>query len=293
MDEPSPSGSNAAVLNRLAAVARRTAFETGDTSVSRAEAYGPAPYLSIELALHPDTRDRDEHTVPGAFYLLVVRGDLVNPRAGTGPREQFRHYATAAQTWSSEWGYQRMMFRLADSLPATLDQLEGPFVLPLADHQPVGPLVDHGPRYQVLDHAADALPLWECRHGIVVDPSEGEAYTLHRERTPAELRPELERLLDEGLVELGLWSDAARRPLSRDETREPLADDRNWHAPYDLGEDERRSVAYRLVLTNSGREEIRQEHARTQKIDGRLGQRTDLHLVGGAGMLRRPPLHPD
>jgi hypothetical protein len=54
-------------------------------------------------------------------------------------------------------GYQRMMFRLADSVPATLDQLEGPLVLRLDDHQPIGPLVDHGPRYQLLDHAADTL----------------------------------------------------------------------------------------------------------------------------------------
>src|SRR5690242_21400269 len=44
------------------------------------------------------------------------------------------------------------------------------------------------------------------------------------------------------------------------------------------------------TLFRSGREEIRREHARTQAIDGRLGQRADLHLYdrSGSRMLRRP-----
>jgi hypothetical protein len=290
VDELPPLGSDPAVQGRLAAVARRTAFETGDTSVAEAEVYGPASHLMIEQAL--DLGGEREEQVPDSFYLVVLHGEFVNPRS-FGPRERLRHRATAAQVWSPEWGYQYGVFCLADRLPGTPAQLGDPLVLGLDYHQPVGPLVDHGPRYQLLDHAADALPLWECRHGIVVDPPEGEAYTLHRQRTPDDLRSELERLIEAGLVNLVLWTDASRRPLRLDEARKPLADDRNWRAPYDLGEDERRRLAYVLALTDSGREEVRQEHARTQAIDGRLGQRTDLHLLDGQGMLhllRRLPV---
>ena len=186
-------------------------------------------------------------------------------------------------------------FRLAPTPPATLAPIYGPLPVRLDYDQPVGPLVDHGSRYQLLDHAADSRPLWECRHGIVIDPAEGEPYTLHRERAPDELRFELERLMTKNLVQLLVWSDSSRRALSREEAQQALADDRNWYAPYELGEDKRRSVAYRLGVTDSGREEIRREHARTQAIDGRLGQRTDLHLYDRSEnrMLRRPPVHPN
>jgi hypothetical protein len=287
MSEERPMGYSSVVLNRLAAVARRTAFVTGDTSVAEAEVYWPASHVTVEQAL-PLGGEREER-VSDAFYLVVLRGDFVNPE-GFGPG--LRHYATAAQVWSPEWGYQYGAFCLADTLPGTLAQLGDPLLLGLGYRQPVGPRVDHGPRYQLLDHATDGLPLWECRHEIVVDPLEGEAYTLHQERTPENLRPELEGLMEAGLVNLVLWTDASRRPLSLDESREPLADDRNWSAPYDLGQDERRSVVYRLGYTDSGRDEIRDEHARTQAIDGRLGQRTDTHLLSPR-LLRRSPVRAD
>jgi hypothetical protein len=296
--EALPSGSNVAVLNQLAGVARRTAFECGDTSVTQAEVYGPDAHLAISQALHddheaPQAEPHRDDGVSGAFYLIVLRGDFVHPHAGTAARELLQHYATAAQVWSPEWGYTNGgALRLAPTPLAILAPIEGPLSVRLDYHQPVGPLVDHGSRYQLLDHAADVRSLWECRHGIVIDPAEGEPYTLHRERAPAELRPELERLMTENLVHLLVWSDSERRPLSRDEAQQALADDRNWYAPYELGETERRSVAYCLGYTDSGREVIRREHARTQAIDGRLGQRTDLHLYDRSGnrMLRRPPL---
>jgi hypothetical protein len=93
----------------------------------------------------------------------------------------------------------------------------------------------------------------------------------------------VERLMAENLVQLFVRSDSSRRALNRDEAHEALADDRNWYAPYELGETKRRSVAYRLGYTDSGREEIRREHARTQAIDGRLGQRADLPLYDRSG----------
>jgi hypothetical protein len=284
-------GYSTAVLNRLAAVARKTALDTGDTSVAQAEVYGPASHLMVEQALHLGGQRKEQ--VSDSFYLVVLRGDFVNPQ-GFGPRERLRHRATVAQTWSPEWGYQYGMFCLADKLPGTPARLGDPRLLAVGYHQPVGPHVDHGARYQLLDHAADGSlsPLWECRHEIVVDPPEGEAYTLHQERTPDELRPELEGLIEAGLLNLVLWADTSRRPLSLDEAREPLADDRNWYAPYDLGEHERRGVVYRLVYTDSGRDEIRAEHGRTQAIDGRLGQRTDTHLLSPR-LLRRLPVRPD
>ena len=279
--------STAAVLNRLAAVARKTAFDSGDTSVAQAQVYGPASHLTVEQAL--GLAGEREEQVSDSFYLVVLRGDFVNPRAWFGPRERLRHHATVAQMWSPEWGYQYGAFCLADTLPETLTRLGDPRLLGLDYHQPVGTRVDHGPRYQLLDHAADGSPLWECRHGIVVDPPQGDAYTLHQERSPDDIRPELKRLIEAGLVNLVIWADTARRPLSLDEARKPLADDRNWHSPYDLGEDERRTVVYRLSYTDSGRDEIRAEHARTQAIDGRLGQRTDTHLLSPQ-LLRRSPV---
>jgi hypothetical protein len=288
------------VLNRLAAVARRTAFEFEDTSVAQAEVYGPDSQLAICQALRDDhealqAEPQREDGASGAFYLIVLRGDFVHHGAGTQPRKLLQHYATAAQVWSPEWGYTNGGgFRLDPSPLAILAPIEGPLSVRLDYHQPVGPLVDHGSRYQLLDHAADSRPLWECRHGIVIDPAEGEPYTLHRERAPDELQPEVERLMAENLVHL-VRSDSSRRALNRDEAHEALADDRNWYAPYELGETKRRSVAYRLGVTDSGREEIRREHARTQAIDGRLGQRADLPLYdrSGNGMLRRPPVHPN
>ena len=300
MGDAVPSGSNVAVLNQLAAVARRTAFEFEDTSVAQAEVYGPDSQLAIRQALRDDhealqAEPQREDGASGAFYLIVLRGDFVHHGAGTQPRKLLQHYATAAQVWSPEWGYMYGGFRLDPSPLAILAPIEGPLSVRLDYHQPVGPLVDHGSPYQLLDHAADSRPLWECRHGIVIDPAEGEPYTLHRERAPDELRPEVERLMAENLVHLLVWSDSSRRALNRDEAHEALTDDRNWYAPYELGETKRRSVAYRLGYTDSGREEIRREHARTQAIDGRLGQRADLPLYdrSGNGMLRRPPVHPN
>ena len=279
------------VLNRLAAVARKMAFDTGDTAVAQAEVYGPASHLAVEQALQLRGKRKREEEVAGFFYLVVLRGDFVNPH-GFGPRELLQHLSTVAQVWSPEWGYQYGAFCLADTLPGTPTRLGDPLLLGLGYHQPTGPRVDYGARYQLLYHAADGSPLWECRHEIVVDPPEGGAYTLHQERTPEELRPELVRLIDAGLLNLVLWADTSRRLLSLDEAREPLADERNWYAPYDLGEDERRSVVYRLSPTDSGSEEIRAEHARTQAIDGLLGQRTDTHLLSPQS-LRRSPVHPD
>jgi hypothetical protein len=83
----------------------------------------------------------------------------------------------------------------------------------------------------------------------------------HRERPLADLRPELEQLLDAGLVRLYEKTDAAAgfRTLGREEALEAIANDRNWYAPDDLGEHDRRTTAYTVGITDNGREALRQE----------------------------------
>src|SRR2546423_12230274 len=98
--------------------------------------------------------------------------------------------------------------------------------------------MDYGPRYQLLDHATDETPLWDCRSHIEVHPQEGEPYTLHRDRTPADLRPELERLLKTGHVELYDMNDFEKASLSLDDALAVIADDHDWYSPYELREQE-------------------------------------------------------
>jgi hypothetical protein len=133
------------------------------------------------------------------------------------------------------------------------------------EHPPYDGPVDYGPRYQLLDYAADESPLWDCRGPIGMHPLEGEPYKLHLERTPDELRPELERLLRAGHVELYNMKDRTKVSLSLDDALGAIGDDHNWYSPLALGEQEDRDVIYTLFLTDSGIEEFRREHlARTQ-----------------------------
>jgi hypothetical protein len=122
--------------------------------------------------------------------------------------------------------------------------------------------VDDGARYQLLDHATDNSPLWDTRRGIKEHRADGTQVELHRDRSPEELRPELERLLRDGHVELCVATDPQFLTLSLDEALAVIRDERNWYTPIDLGEPEGREVIYELSLTESGGEEFRMEQNR-------------------------------
>jgi hypothetical protein len=84
---------------------------------------------------------------------------------------------------------------------------------------------------------------------------------LHRERVPDDLRPQLQRLLEAGLVKLHTKTDAEPgfHALNLEEAIEVIREDRNWNAPYDLGEPERREAVYLPVITHTGREALQRE----------------------------------
>ena len=256
-------GSDPELMNQLAAVARRLAYQTGDSSVREAEVYGPASQVSVEQAL--DRGDPAEPpAAPDVFYLVVLRGDFVAPNA-VGPRSQLRHYTTAAQTWSPLSGYLPSTLRLANDLPSEVSRLDGPTLLSLSHRQ----AAEHGSggdlRYQVLDHAAHESPLWDCRGQRLAHPTEGGTAMLHRERAPDDLRPELRRLLKARLVKLYEKTDTAGfHSLTPEDAIEVLADDRNWYAPYDRDRREGRSTIYALGLSDSGRKAFQRDGSQHQ-----------------------------
>lgn len=122
--------------------------------------------------------------------------------------------------------------------------------------------VDHAARYQLLDHATDKASLWEVRLGITTIGTDGRRIDRHKELRAEELQPELERLLQDGHVELFEETDPGRRVLGLDEALEVAADNRYWYSPLDLQEVETRPTIYALSLTDSGTEEFRRERAR-------------------------------
>ena len=121
--------------------------------------------------------------------------------------------------------------------------------------------MDHAARYQLLDHATDESPLWDARHGIATIVADGSRIERHRDRTSAELRPELERLVRDRHVELYEMNDRAHRVLGIDEALGVIADETNWHSPNELGASNKRDTIYALYLTDSGGKEFRQEYA--------------------------------
>jgi hypothetical protein len=54
-------------------------------------------------------------------------------------------------------------------------------------------------------------------------------------------------------------SAAGFRTLGLEAAPEAIADDRNWYAPYDLGERDRRATAYAVGITDPGREALRKD----------------------------------
>lgn len=98
--------------------------------------------------------------------------------------------------------------------------------------------MDHAARYQLLDHATDESPLWDTRAGITTRTADGRVIERHRERTPEELRPELESLLRDGHVELYEMTDPEQHVLDLSEALAVIADDHNWYSPIALDEPE-------------------------------------------------------
>jgi hypothetical protein len=122
--------------------------------------------------------------------------------------------------------------------------------------------VDHAARYQLLDHATDDAPLWETRFGITTHAADGRVVEQHRERTPDELRPELQSLLRDGHVELYEMNDPEQQVLDLAGAFAVIADDLNWYSPIALGELEGRETIFALSLTESGGEQFRLERER-------------------------------
>jgi hypothetical protein len=116
--------------------------------------------------------------------------------------------------------------------------------------------VDHGARYQLLDHATEDAPLWDTRHGITEHRADGTQVKLHQERSPDQLRPELERLLRDGHVVLYEQTDPQQRVLDLGDAPDVIGDERNWFTPMDLGEPDGRKTIYALSLTKTGGEEF-------------------------------------
>lgn len=250
MSEESPVLDDTGLMNQLAAVARRLAFETGDSSVAEAEVYGPASLPEIEQALNPGYSGNA--SAPAGFYLVLLRGDFVSPRA-IGPRSELKHYTTAARTWSPISAYVPGALTLTNEVPE-VSRLAGPTTLSLSYRHETEGARDAGTRNQLLDHAAHMSPLWDCRGRLLVHPPEGEMAMLHRERAPGDLRPELEQLLTAGLVQLYKKTDdeGGFHSLGPEESADVIADERNWYAPYDLGEADRRGTVHVLGITDAG-----------------------------------------
>ena len=124
--------------------------------------------------------------------------------------------------------------------------------------------MDHAARYQLLDHATDDAPLWETRMGITTHATDERVIERHQERTPDELRPELETLLRDGHVQLYEMTDPNQRVLNLTEALAVIADDHSWYSPVALDEPEERETIYGLSLTESGGEQFRVERERAE-----------------------------
>jgi hypothetical protein len=114
----------------------------------------------------------------------------------------------------------------------------------------------------LLDHATDESELWDTRMGITTYATDGRVIERHRERTPDELRPELESPLRDGHLEMYEMTDPEQRVLDLTEALAVIADDHNWYSPIALGESERRETIYALSRTESGGEQFRLERKR-------------------------------
>jgi hypothetical protein len=118
--------------------------------------------------------------------------------------------------------------------------------------------VDHAARYQLLDHATDESSLWDARRRITTYALDGVIHLRHRDRSPAELRPELERLLRDGFVEL--YNMADHHVLTVEGAIGVIANDANWLSQADLDDSAPRNVIYALDLTDRGEEEFGREY---------------------------------
>lgn len=116
-------------------------------------------------------------------------------------------------------------------------------------------------RYQLLDHATDESPLWDSKSPINTHTAGGHVIRRHEPRSPAELRPELERLLRVGHIEIYEMTDPGNRPLGLEEALAVIGVDENWFSPLELGINKRRETIYALFLTDSGIQEFRREYA--------------------------------
>ena len=122
-------------------------------------------------------------------------------------------------------------------------------------------VVDHAARYQLLDHATNQAALWDARRRITTYALDGVIHLRHRDRTPEELRPELEALLRERHVEL--FEADGHHALPLEVAISVIVDDANWYVPASLGGDASgRPTIHELVLTASGEEEFTREYQR-------------------------------